>query len=483
MAAGDLIEGITLLRSSELLANLEFRHVSMPGLLAQYRPYQAALLEEFIVTLVELGVEVPAEVSRSLALVREKDAVSEEEALAHYEQLLSAQSQCIFALQCNAGNRNDLSVSAMAQELIQKACMLQLDILQARQDALDAIRSDSAVASDVDEAFPAPEIITRYLRDCFPKLPEIAVTEVRQLKGVNTKEVFFLQLTGHPDWPQEAVMRRNREIDTVGNAVSSEFSILEYLHRSGLPVPRPLFAGEDIGDQNRPFVVMERLPGRSLTVAELGVAASDVFHDLAMNLALLHQADVSEIGEEYRLYGAVPRERTLKMIDRFYTLWKKNKVESSIILESAYAWLRDNVNVVDDTLSIVHADYNLRNNLVHNGRIVGILDWELCHEGHPAEDLGYVRPQVEEVMPWSEFMKIYLDHGGPNVTDEQIRYFQIYGLTFGTSSIFPAYNGYIKGEHSDLLIGAAGTIEWGELEPQLASLLLAEYGRKTPRAQ
>ena len=478
MAEGDLIEGITLLRTCELLANLIFRNELLPNLLAQYRPQQVALLEELIAVLIEFEVEVPSEALQLLPLVKGNNLFSNEEALACHEQLLSAQSQCIFALQCNSSSCNNDAVSEITKKLMGKACSMQLDIFQAKRDALEVIRLDSADNSDANKDLPTPEIITSHLKKCFPELPEISATKVKQLKGVNTKEVFFLYLKGHPDWPQEAVMRRNRAIDTVGNEVSSEFSILEYLHRSGLPVPRPLFSGARIGDQNRPFVVMERLPGRSLTVAELGDATGNVFRDLAVNLARLHQIDVSGIDDKYRTYGVVPRERTLKMIDRFYNLWQKNKVESSIILESAYAWLRENVNLIDDTLSIVHADYNLRNNLVDNGRVVGILDWELCHEGHPGEDLGYVRPQVEEVMPWSEFMEIYVDHGGPDVTDEQIRYFQIYGLVFGTSSIFPAYNGYIKGEHSDLLIGAAGTIEWGELEPKLAKLLLAECGRK-----
>ena len=40
--------------------------------------------------------------------------------------------------------------------------------------------------------------------------------------------------------------------------------------------------------------------------------------------------------------------------------------------------------------SIVHGDYRLGNMLVEGGRILAVLDWELCTLGDPLADVGYL---------------------------------------------------------------------------------------------
>ena len=64
-----------------------------------------------------------------------------------------------------------------------------------------------------------------------------------------------------------------------------------------------------------------------------------------------------------------------------------------------------------------------------------------------------------------------------DVPDELIRYFRIYGLAFIMATLFSACNGYLLGRHSDMLVGGAGTIEFGIYEAMLGKLLLAEYQR------
>jgi aminoglycoside phosphotransferase (APT) family kinase protein len=95
-------------------------------------------------------------------------------------------------------------------------------------------------------------------------------------------------------------------------------------------------------------------------------------------------------------------------------------------MEWAYRWLRANVGFGARTTRLVHGDFNLKNILVHDGRVSGLIDFELTRLGHPAEDLGAIRPEAEQVMPWAEFLSIYQRAGGAEITPEELRFCDVW---------------------------------------------------------
>ena len=58
------------------------------------------------------------------------------------------------------------------------------------------------------------------------------------------------------------------------------------------------------------------------------------------------------------------------------------------ILALAVRWLERNLPAPTPP-RLVHGDFRLGNLLVHQGRLSGVLDWELAHLGDPHEDLAY----------------------------------------------------------------------------------------------
>jgi len=55
------------------------------------------------------------------------------------------------------------------------------------------------------------------------------------------------------------------------------------------------------------------------------------------------------------------------------------------------------------------------------------VDWEFCHIGDPAEDLAYVRNTIGGAIDWEAFLAAYQAAGGPQVSPERLRFFQIWG--------------------------------------------------------
>lgn len=97
----------------------------------------------------------------------------------------------------------------------------------------------------------------------------------------------------------------------------------------------------------------------------------------------------------------------------------------SMAVSAALAWMRAHAGCVDEVETIVHNDALLHNVLAEDEEITAILDFEMAHIGHPFEDLGYVRPVVEQMLPWADFVAAYVDAGGRRPTQEQVDFFTL----------------------------------------------------------
>ena len=457
-------------RTAETLIQIAVRLEALPGILHEVLAEQCALLTDTLAAARAAGV--PSVEAGETALAQATTASAGEAVIELYDRLSSAQSELLAAMSQHEPTAKDVA------RIGSRAAALERRVRDAVNAKLREMReAELGVMGAFGEPDPTAQDVTDYIRAHVPEEPDLRAIAVRRQKGVNTKEIFFITLAGGKGWPVDAVLRRNRKIDSVGNNVSDEFELLKVLHGAGLAVPRPLAAGNATPQFRRPFLLTDRVPGCTEVVSALGASTSAVFADMAGFLARLHSLPSSSVRGR-PAYGVEVKERTRAMLGRFYKNWRADLYQPSLTLEAAFAWLRANVGRLSEGRTWVHGDYNLRNILIHEDRISGVLDWELAHEGHPGEDLGYCRPQVEEVMKWSEFMAAYEDAGGAHIDDFDVRYFQIYGMAFGVSSIFPACNGYLKSRHDDILIGAAGFIEYTANVATLEQLLQQEYERE-----
>jgi len=55
-----------------------------------------------------------------------------------------------------------------------------------------------------------------------------------------------------------------------------------------------------------------------------------------------------------------------------------------------------------------------------------VLDWEAAHLGNPAEELAYLRPSIEPVLPWEDFLQRYTAAGGTAPDPAAMRFFDVW---------------------------------------------------------
>ncbi len=215
---------------------------------------------------------------------------------------------------------------------------------------------------------------------------EVTVTGAASV-GAN-RATLFIDIDDGAD-TVEAVAQISRQTDS---SASREAEILQLAAAAGVPVPRVLAMGDRLGDDEHPVLITTRLEGLSIPRRILRSLPNDAAGDaLAVEcgdaLARLHSIPADAIPESVdRLDPADPHGDYCDFLDDM--LDEQPTRHPAIRL--GINWLRRNRPSVSPRPSLVHADFRNGNMLVHEGRLVAMLDWELAHVGDPMEDLAWM---------------------------------------------------------------------------------------------
>lgn len=159
----------------------------------------------------------------------------------------------------------------------------------------------------------------------------------------------------------------------------AEAALIRAAHAAGVMAPE-VFVELEPEDEIGSGFVMRAIAGTSDPHAILGEADGEVLaQDIARELAATHNVDPSRL--------AVPVMDTavaLAELKRRFLAYGGDRP----ILALAVRWLEDHLPA-DVTPRLVHGDFRLGNLMVENGRLSGVLDWELGHLGDPHEDLAF----------------------------------------------------------------------------------------------
>ncbi len=294
--------------------------------------------------------------------------------------------------------------------------------------AAEQPRSAMAAASGPDPLLIQPAAVEAFFREkCGAGA---TVTGFRQAVGGRSRQTALLTLEGDTGLPRELVIQRDHPAGISPQSVADEYPALELVADSPLRSPRPVMLERSRDYLGAPFMVVERASGT--------VAGPDYFDppkdtglalQLAEQLALLHAVDPSPVAGLLR--GTLPEgDDWLSELDRLEEVFNRLAHWPSIAATAAFGWMRAHLDAIDDTRAIVHNDAAFHNILVDEGRITALLDWELVHIGHPAEDLGYCRPFIQEMGVWDAFLDAYVAAGGRRFPAAVIDYFSLRGQLY-----------------------------------------------------
>jgi aminoglycoside phosphotransferase (APT) family kinase protein len=314
------------------------------------------------------------------------------------------------------------------------------------------------VDNDVD-ATPIADSIGEMLGSRLPGAHGIAVREVAPVFGGNARQAWSATATWHDqaageDQTESLILLVRRAGSQVQTDPRSELGVLDGLAEQGVRAPRVWgfdLDGHLLGD---PAVLLERLPGSADPVAYLR-AEPEVGRARTLDLARAAA----------ELHAAQPANEWLESGEPQLEIWRRQfltaRLEPVPALGYVFDWLSDHpVHTARPVL--VHGDFRTGNVLYDGDRITGVLDWEMAHLGHPAEDLAWAYRALwspERFVPLDEFVAAYTAAGGADIDADALRWHRVFcEAKFATISLLAARS-VVDGASRNLrLIDRAATV-------------------------
>lgn len=248
--------------------------------------------------------------------------------------------------------------------------------------------------------------------------------------------------------------------------LAPEFRVLHALSDDPLPSPPTPWFERDPAVLERPFYVMERLPGE-VPVPAPGPDGAGPFRDaeratlgpeVAATLARLHAVDWRRLELDTPAPGTEPGARE---VGQWRTRIERAGFPVEPVLADSVGWLAANLPDTD-RLVLVHGDYRLGNFLIAReggaARLTGILDWEMVHVGDPHEDLAWCAshlwragtPYASGLLTPAEFFAAYAAAGGGFVDAARIRFWSVLAIVKMIAIMLTGLAAFRDGRTADL---------------------------------
>jgi aminoglycoside phosphotransferase (APT) family kinase protein len=258
-----------------------------------------------------------------------------------------------------------------------------------------------------------------------------------------------------------------------GIAMTMEADLLAAAARAGVPVPAVVSAGQDLDGTGAGYLVTdfvdgETIPRRILSDETLKPALAHMARQCGHILASLHRIPPGEIR-----HLPAPSEPVGQLRQQLDQLGQPHPA-----FELALRWLDDTKRVPSAPV-VVHGDFRNGNFIVGANGIRAVLDWELAHQGDPAEDLGWLC-----VRAWrfgsplmvggfgtvDELLGGYEEAGGGRLDESILAWWTLYGtLRWGIICIFQTLT-HLSGAVRSVELAAIGR-RVCEVESDLLELL------------
>ncbi|MET0987388.1 MAG: phosphotransferase family protein [Steroidobacteraceae bacterium] len=297
-----------------------------------------------------------------------------------------------------------------------------LDFLERQLSALH----EAVQATTEQRAFDASNYIAHLHKHGEP-FSTMKLESAKELRGGRAKRTVLLHCKSLDGNDADWVLRQDLPSEWPRTSVTFEYGLLQALSQAGLQVPRPALLETNAGELGLPFMLVEKLPGRPPGDLYRPPKSAHLAQQFATLLGALHGLSVNRVAHlpdlKTKIYSQTDLRETLAWYRDIYVRLD----DPSATISSIFAWLERTVSEVEGPLAVVHGDVGFHNMLVHDGMITGLLDWEEAHLGNPAEDVGYCRGDIEQMMDWPTFMETYRSSGGPMLSVAAIDFYSLLG--------------------------------------------------------
>lgn len=279
--------------------------------------------------------------------------------------------------------------------------------------------------------------------------PGLRCDRVERAAVGNGQEIWLIDAIDADDTPRGFILRRSAVSGVLDDTDRElEFATLRNLEGRGLPTPRVHWLETEPSVLQRPFFVMDRMPGGSPAPRTPDDAAA-IARDLGRQLAHLHAAAIP-------IDHTDVRTTTLREIEKWRARYLARRAGPLPMIGSLLAWLEAGPPAADVPPLLLWGDPGPHNILVEGTRISALLDWELSHTGHPIEDLGGAVWACLGRYPEDEVVAGYEEVAGTGVDRELLAYFTVLACVSRSVMQLAGVESFVAGQSSALNLAGLG---------------------------
>ncbi|TAK72996.1 MAG: phosphotransferase family protein [Betaproteobacteria bacterium] len=233
------------------------------------------------------------------------------------------------------------------------------------------------------------EVLQHFLAEAKGE-PGLKIAKLTKLAGGTVQQNWRVDV----EWPGGAASWVLRTAEALGVedslAAAEEYEVMRAAHAAGVKLPAPLWSCVDPTVLGQDFFVVDFLDGMAEPHKLFGASLDGQ-----------REAIIEQVGEQLgRLQAVVPKPGVLPFLkpppenvalDTIANL--RDYLDSHELphpaIEFGLRWLERNAPPPEVGV-LCHGDFRTGNYMVKDGRLQGILDWELGHWGDPHEDLGWL---------------------------------------------------------------------------------------------
>ena len=240
--------------------------------------------------------------------------------------------------------------------------------------------------------------LATYLAHRMPDAENVAVGNLARIHGGASQETFRFSaswIRNDRKHDSKLILRRAPESGLVVAERDLEFAVYSALSGTGVPVPRAHWLELDPQWLDRPFFIMDLMPGKPGhffgTDDPYEGQSAAVGRNFWHHLGTLASLDHRQLGLGSLRGGADPGTAFWRReLDHWEAILDEGEAFVEPIVRGALRWLRRNPPPEPAIPAIVHGDYRNGNFLfMPDGSITAVLDWEMCHIGDPLEDIAW----------------------------------------------------------------------------------------------
>ncbi len=315
--------------------------------------------------------------------------------------------------------------------------------------------------------------LAAYAAGRMPDASQVRVEGVERIFGGASRQTYRFVLVWREageERQRPLILRRDPPGSLIETERALEFSAYRAFHGTSVPVPEPLWLEEDEGPLGHPFFVMEELRGFEASpqaillppvvdhLAEMGRRKWAILGEIA-------KADPKALGltrvmEPVELDAAWTRE-----LDHWEAVIDADELAPQPIIRAAIRWMRSHPPAPAQRLSVVHGDYRTGNFLYDGeGRIHGILDWEMAHLGDPLEDLAWGLNRIWHwardersggLLPRAEAIACWEEASGLRADPEALRWWELFSCVKGQGIWISAAKEFEEGVNQEPIMAVS----------------------------